>query len=385
MNNPYSCYRSLFPILSNYVHLASCSQGALAQPVSRAIEEYHNSLLEFGSNWDQSIMKVEATREKFAELIGAEIDEIAILTSVSDVISTIATCLPYEKNKNSIILTDIDFPTVGHIWLAQEQDRAKISIIRSSNGIIHLEQYEKEVKENTLLTCIPHVSYYNGYMQNLKEIANIVHKKGSMLLVDAYQSAGHIPINVKEMDIDILTTGTRKYMLGIPGVAFLYIKKELAEQLKPRLSGWFGQASETKFDVFNSIFAPGARRFETGTPSFISIYAAYEAINLLLKIGIHNIHLYLKELAELTREFGLQKGLQIIGPQSSECNSGMTSFYIGNASKIEGILREKKIIVSARNDVIRMAPHFYNTKDDLEYAISELSNLINGNPGSFSY
>ena len=87
MNNPLSSYRSLFPILSNYVHLASCSQGAMAQPVSRAIEEYHNSLLLSGSNWNQAIMKVEATREKFAELIGAEIDEIAILTSVSDVIS----------------------------------------------------------------------------------------------------------------------------------------------------------------------------------------------------------------------------------------------------------------------------------------------------------
>lgn len=376
MNNPFSSYRSLFPILSNYVHLASCSQGALAQPVSHAIEEYHNSLLLSGSNWNQAIMKVEATREKFAELIGAEIDEIAILTSVSDVISTIATSLPYEKNKNNIVLTDIDFPTVGHIWNSQERDRANISIIRSSNRILHLEQYEKEVKENTLLTCVPHVSYYNGYMQDIKAIANIVHKKGSMLFVDAYQSAGHIPINVKEMNIDILTTGTRKYMLGIPGVAFLYIRKELAEQLKPRITGWFGQENATKFDIFNSVFAPGARRFETGTPSFISIYAAYEALNLLLRIGIQNIRSYMKELAELTREFGLQKGLQIIGPESSECSSGMTSFYIGDASKYEEILKEKKILVSSRKDVIRIAPHFYNTKDELDYAITELSNLI---------
>ncbi|KQU24342.1 hypothetical protein ASG61_20700 [Bacillus sp. Leaf75] len=100
---------------------------------------------------------------------------------------------------------------------------------------------------------------YNGYTQNLKEIADIVHKKGSLLFVDAYQSAGHIPINVKEMNIDILSTGTRKYMLGIPGVAFLYIKKELAEQLKPRHTGWFGQENKTKFDIFNSTYAPGAR------------------------------------------------------------------------------------------------------------------------------
>lgn len=375
MNNPFNSYRSLFPVLAEYVHLASCSQGAIALPVSKAIEEYHNSLLSSGVNWDQAIMKVEATREKFAELINAEVDEVAILSSFSDCLSTIATCLPYKKNKNKIVLTDIDFPTVGHIWLAQEQDGANISLMRSSDGIFPLEQYRTEVTEDTLLTCISHVSYYNGYMQNLKEIANVVHKKGSLLFVDAYQSAGHIPIDVKEMNIDMLSTGTRKYMLGIPGVAFLYIKKELAEQLKPRHTGWFGQDDKSKFDIFNSTYASGARRFETGTPSFISIYAAYEGLNLLLKVGINNIQSYLKELAEYTKEFGFQSGLQVTTPLAADMSSGMTSFQIENAPKIAEILIEKKIIVSARKDVIRMAPHFYNTKDELVYAITELARM----------
>ncbi|QLK09722.1 aminotransferase class V-fold PLP-dependent enzyme (plasmid) [Priestia megaterium] len=373
MNNPFSSYRSLFPVLSEYVHLASCSQGAIAQPVSRAIEDYHNSLLSSGTNWEQAMLKMQATREKFAELINAEPDEIAICTSVSDVLSAVATCLPYHHTKNRIVLTDMDFPTVGHVWYAQEEYGANLSLIRSSDGILSLEQYEKEVTERTLLTCISHVSYYNGYTQNLKEIADIVHKKGSLLFVDAYQSAGHIPIDVKEMNIDILSTGTRKYMLGIPGVAFLYIKKELAEQLKPRHTGWFGQENKTKFDIYNSTYASGACRFETGTPSFISVYAAYEALNLLLDVGINHIHSYLKELAEFTREFGLQSGLHINSPLATEVNSGIISFYMENASEIEKRLREKNILVSARKDVIRMAPHFYNTKDEVKYAITELS------------
>ncbi|WP_324611574.1 aminotransferase class V-fold PLP-dependent enzyme [Bacillus massiliglaciei] len=160
---------------------------------------------------------------KFAKLIGAETDEVAILCSVSDAISTIATSLPFQKVKNKIMFTDIDFPTVGHIWFAQEPFKDNISMIRSLNGEIPLEQYEKEITTDTFLTCIPHVNYYNGYKQNVREIADIAHRKGSLLFVDAYQSAGHIPIDVKEMDIDILTTGSRKYMLGIPGVSFLYI------------------------------------------------------------------------------------------------------------------------------------------------------------------
>lgn len=377
LNNHF--YRSLFPILASHIHLASCSQGALAKPVSKAIEEYHNSLLLSGSNWNKAMSKMNETRQKFAELIGAEIDEVAILSSVSDAISTIATSLPYHQKKNKVIFTDIDFPTVGHIWFAQEPFKENISVIRSFNGIIHLEQYEKEITTDTLITCIPHVSYYNGFKQNVREIADIVHRKGSLLLVDAYQSAGHIPINVKEMGVDILTTGTRKYMLGIPGIAFLYIKKELAEQLKPRVTGWLGQEKVSSFDIYNPIFAKGALRFETGTPSFISIYGAYEAIKLLLKVGISNIETYLNELSQFSIHYGQEKGLNLIGPLSTDNRTSLISFHVKNSSKVEQLLKDKKIIVSARKDVIRIAPHFYNIKDEIKHVIDELAMATSGN------
>lgn len=374
----HNFYRSLFPILDTHTHLASCSQGALAKSVSESIEEYHKSLLLSGSNWNEAIRKVDETRMKFAELIGAETDEVAVLSSVSNAISAIATSLPYQQEKNKIVFTDIDFPTVGHIWFAQEPFKDNISIIRSSNGEIPLEQYEKEITTDTLITCIPHVNYYNGYKQSVREIADIVHRKGSLLFLDAYQSAGHIPINVKEMEIDILATGTRKYMLGIPGVAFLYIKKELAEQLRPRVTGWLGQEQASSFNIYNPVFAKGARRFETGTPSFINIYAAYEALKLLLEVGIDNIESYLKELTQFTIHYGQEKGLHLIGPLSTDDRTSLMPFYIENASNLEKILRDKKIIVSARKDVIRIAPHFYNTKDEIKYAIDELAILTSG-------
>lgn len=188
MNHEY--FRSLFPVLNTHIYLASCSQGALAQPVSKAIEEYHNSLLLTGRNWSESLNKLEETRAKFAELIGADLDEIAVVSSVSDAISALATSLPDHQKKNKVVFTEMDFPTVGHIWFAQEPIKEHISIIRSSNGEISLEQYEHEVTMDTLITCIPHVNYYNGFKQDIKEIADIVHRKGSLLLVDAYQSAG---------------------------------------------------------------------------------------------------------------------------------------------------------------------------------------------------
>ncbi|NUK30498.1 aminotransferase class V-fold PLP-dependent enzyme [Parageobacillus sp. VR-IP] len=377
MDHPYASYRSLFPVLASKIHLASCSQGAISKTVSEAMEEYLNSLLTTGVNWSQSIQEVEKAKKGFAKLIGAEPNEIAVLGSVSDIFSTIATSLSFEKGKNRIVTTDMDFPTVGHVWLAQRKFGANVSFIPSQQGVIPIEYYERFVTSDTLITSISHICYFNGFKQDIKAIAEIVHRKGSLLFVDAYQSAGQVPIDVKKMDIDILAAGTRKYMLGIPGMAFLYMKTELAEKWKPRVTGWFGQANHSKFDIHQLTPAPGARRFETGTPSFISAYAATAAICLLLEIGVENISSYLNELAQFTLDYGQEKGLQVVGPLSADQRGAMTAFYAENAGRIESIMKERNIIVSARNDVIRIAPHFYNTQDEVRRAIDELATVLN--------
>jgi len=363
-------FRDLFPIVATHIHLAACSQGALAKPVSDAIDRYKNSLLESGTNWGEAIKKVAETREKFAQLIGAEADEVALLCSVSDAISAIATCLPSEKNKNKIVFTDIDFPTVSHIWLRQEVFKNDISVIGSIDGEIPLELYEKAVTHETLLTSVPHVNYYNGFKQDIGAIAEIVHRKGSLLMVDAYQAAGQIPIKVKEMGIDILVAGTRKYLLGIPGVAFLYVKKDLAQKLKPRATGWLGQVSP--FEINNPVFHDGTRRFETGTPAFISVYAACEALKMILDVGVGNIEEYLIKLTKLAIEYGQEKGLNLAGPEDVEKRASLISFFSENISKAEELLRSKNIIVSPRKDVIRIAPHYYNTGDEIIKAVDEL-------------
>ncbi|QHZ45609.1 aminotransferase class V-fold PLP-dependent enzyme [Bacillus sp. NSP9.1] len=376
MEHPYHIYRALFPVLTKYVHLAACSGGALALPVARAIEKYHSTLLETGANWQAHLAKMEEAKEKFARLIGAEIDEIAVVPSVSDAVSAIAVSLPEHPKRRQIAFTDLDFPAIGQIWLAQDRFNHHLTVIHSQDGMIRTEQYEKEINDQTLLTCVPHVSYCNGVKQSLTEIAEIVHHKGSLLFVDAYQSAGHIPIHVKDMKIDMLAAGTRKYMLGIPGTAFLYVRRELCEQLRPKVTGWFGKSRPSSFDLLHSGFAEGAKRFETGTPSFIGLYAADAALKLLLEAGPEEIEAYLQKLARFSLQYGADKGLQIIGPQNLHNRSSLASFRVKDATQIEALLREKNIITSARNGAVRIAPHFYNTKEDIAHAVDELAALI---------
>ncbi|MEC3607606.1 aminotransferase class V-fold PLP-dependent enzyme [Bacillus glycinifermentans] len=376
MNHPFHSFRSLFPVLSNRVYLAACSAGALALPVSDAVDEYRRQLLESGADWQAAMEKMAAAKEKFARLIGAETDEIAVMSSVSDAVSAIALSLPHHRQKNKVAFTDIDFPAIGQIWLSQEAFKNKITVIQSHNGMIDMAQIQKDICDRTLLTCVPHVSYYNGYKQDLKQIADIVHQKGSLLFVDAYQSAGHVPINVKDMDVDILAAGTRKYMLGIPGTAFLYVRRGLSRKFKPQMTGWFGRDGKSAFDLFDSRFAEGAKRFETGTPSFAGLYAADAALEILLEAGADRIDAYLRKLAGFALEYGAEKGLRIAGPQTVRNRSSLISIYAGDAAGIGAVLRERNVITAARKDVIRIAPHFYNTEEDIKQAIDEISALL---------
>ncbi|MFK4303722.1 selenocysteine lyase/cysteine desulfurase [Paenibacillus sp. RC254] len=373
MKHPFQSYRQLFPVLSSHIHLGSCSQGAISRPVSAAIEEYHRSLLQHGHNGDLSMARVEEARGHFAKLIGAEPDEIAVLSSASEAIAGVATALPYVSGKEGIVYADTDFPTVGHIWQAQDQFREHIRCIPSMHGEVTLQQYEKHITENTALVMVSHVNYTNGFQQDLKSMADVAHRNQALLFVDAYQSAGIIPMDVKAMGVDILVAGARKYMLGIPGVAFLYVSNDWIDRFKPKLTGWLGQEAASRFDITRSVLAAGARRFETGLPSFISIFAANAALKLLLEIGVTDIQAYMSELLEFSMEYGRRKGLSIRLPSGEGALPGLIAVEVADASAVERRLRRQNIIVSARKDVIRVAPHFYNTAEEIRRVMDEVA------------
>ncbi|TWK03257.1 hercynylcysteine sulfoxide lyase [Bacillus licheniformis] len=171
MKHPFDNFRSLFPKLSDHVHLAACSGSALALPVAKAVDEYQNGLLTAGADWKAHLDKMDETKEKFARLIGAEKEEIAVLPSVSDAVAAVAAAMPQPPRRRQIAFTDIDFPAVGQIWLAQDRFKDHLIIIQSEDGMIDLEQYEKDVTDQTLLTCVPHAGYRNGFKQDIKQIA----------------------------------------------------------------------------------------------------------------------------------------------------------------------------------------------------------------------
>lgn len=373
---PFVKQRGYFPILKEKVQLSSCSQSAMSVQVEAAIREYMNSWQYNGMDWAGWIERVEQTKASFAKLINASPDEIAVFSSVSESASSVASALPFTGTRNKIVTTEMDFPCIGHVWRAQETRGARVDFVPTENHLIPLDYYEQVVDNKTLITSISHVSYYNGCKQDVKKIASLVHDKGSYLFVDAYQSAGSVVIDVKDMDIDFLAAGSQKYLLGIPGIAFLYVRKEIANQLNPTVTGWFGRVNPFAFDIRTLDYAEGARRFETGTPPMVNAYAAHTAFDMIQSIGVEQIEAYLQTLSTVAISYAKSKGLTVISPENVEQKAANTAIQVKQASVIESKMKEQGIIVSARNDVIRIAPHFYNTEDDIVVAINMLADLV---------
>ena len=366
--------RAEFPILKKKIILSSCSQSAISQKVIEAMDAYKNSLIEEGMSWDVWMAKVNSAKTKFSKLINCDPNEIAILSSVSDSISSILHSL--DLSMQEVCVTEMDFPCIGQAVLAQNRlQNFEITFIPAEKNIIPLEYYESHISEKTALTCVPHVSYYNGFKQDIKEIAKIAHKKGSLLLVDAYQSAGSIDIDVKDMDIDILVTGMQKYLLGVPGLSFLYVKKEISEQLSPSTIGWFGQKNPFAFNLKTLDLAESTQRFNTGTPPVVNAYIADAALTFINEIGIKTIEHHLYNLSAYTLETATQMGFNIASPLDLQNKGASTAIYVKDANNIEKLLKDQGIIVSARKDVIRIAPHIYNKEDDIYESLVHLRRL----------
>jgi selenocysteine lyase/cysteine desulfurase len=373
-------WREEFPILKDVVHVANCSQSAQSKRVRGAINKYLDNWLTVGMDWDSWVQEVYEAKVEFAKLINADPSEIAISTSVSEAVSSIASSLDYTGKRKKVVVTDAEFPTVDHIWLAHQKYGAKIDFISvDENYQIDINEYERYIDESTLLTSITHVYYLNGFKQDISKIAEIAHRKGSLILVDTYQCLGTEPIDVKKMKIDILTSGNLKYLFGIPGVAFLYVNKDLISALKPSLTGWFGQENPFLFQTRYLDWASDARRFETGTPPVLTSYAARAGLEIVNEVGVERIKDRIDMLSAHALNGCLSRGLKCVSPFDVNKKGGTTAIWVShkmNSHDMEVELRKRNIIASARGDVIRVAPHFYTRPQEIDYVLDQIKQIL---------
>jgi selenocysteine lyase/cysteine desulfurase len=373
----FAAQRALFPILRTKAQLSSCSQSALSQPVAEAVNEYMASWQESGMHWGGWATALDDAKAEFARLIHAEVLDIAVMSCVSDLASSFANSLDFSAERNGIVLGEVDFPSLGHVWLAQQARGAHATFVgKDAQSRIDLASYEAAVSEHTRLVTVSQVSYSNGQLQDIGAIAKLAHAKGAWLFVDAYQSAGAMQIDVVRDEIDVLVSGAQKYLLGCPGIAFMYVRRDIARQLRPLNTGWFGRIDPFAFDIHELDYADGARRFDTGTPPYINAMAARAALRLLNSLDMAQIERHIEHLSDVALQEARERGLRIASPMDPKMKGSTTALYVDDSAAVEKRMAAKGFIVSARGPVIRIAPHFYNTADEVARAVRAVPDCL---------
>jgi selenocysteine lyase/cysteine desulfurase len=270
----------------------------------------------------------------------------------------------------------MDYPTTNVVFLGQIKYGAEVVTIKNNNYKINISDYVKKLDNKTLLVGTFHVSSLNGFMQNIKELNDIVQRSGAYLYIDAYQSLGTIEVDVRKIGLDFLASGTLKWLLGLPGVAYLYIREDHIENINPAFIGWLSQEDPFLFGPNKLNYRKDANKIQLGTWSIPAIYASIEGIKFIRKIGLSTIRENIVKLTKFAIEYGTNLGLKTITPLEDDKRGGIVAFIVKNPHKVEVLLKKDNIITSARGNSIRLCPHFYNTKEDLEIAIEKISKIL---------
>jgi len=369
-------WRRRIPLLSSLIPLNNCSQAPITDDTRAAAERYLKSWTERGMDWDGWMEEVRLAKAEFARLINASADDIAVFSSVSEATSAVASAIDFRE-RSAVVVTEAEFPTVGHVWLAQEKRDARVRWVPvGDDGTVALDAYDAVLHDDVAIVSACHGYYLNGALQDLTSLATRAHAHGALLYVDAYQSLGTVPVDVRASGVDFLASGNLKFLMGVPGVAFLYVRPDVAERLRPATTGWFGRANPFAFTIKELDWAAGASRFDMGTPPVINAYIARAGMRIINEIGVPAIRAWLETLGERLITGAAARGLTVHGPTEMSRKTATTAIVVPDSHHMEGAMRERGVLPSARGPVIRLAPHFYNTLDDVDTALDVLSSLL---------
>jgi selenocysteine lyase/cysteine desulfurase len=382
--------RQDFPILKDHVYLDTAAAGAGCRAVYGATEEYTKeySLSRMGlrSNLSSWWERITQTKGQFAQLIGCEKDEVFFVPTTSTGLSVVANMVASEEGSN-VITNDMEYLSNTIVWLGQRRKGVEIRFAKHRGGKLLVEDIEEHFDKRTAVLSISQVTWWNGFRHDIKMISEIAHKNGAYLVLDAIQCVGAMKVDVKNEGIDFLVCGTHKWLLGPGGAAFLYMRKDLAEDLSPLFT--FIHTLDEKFierNVFDAFdpyeleYGPVSRKHDMVTFNRAAYAGSWAGMNLILKVGVDQIEKRIRSLCDYLIDLLLDAGFELQTPEDPSKRFGIVNVKVKNHREVAQFLRkEKKVIVAARLGGIRVSPHFFSTKEDIDIFVKELRSLTNGN------
>ena len=372
-------WRLEFPILGKTVYLISHSLGAMPRETFALLTEYGETWASRGVRaWAEGWWEMPVTTgNEVARIIGADPGTVVMHQNVSICQSLILSCFEPTPQRNKIVYSELNFPSVMYVYEAHARNnKLRIETVPSDDGnTISLDRFLEAIDEQTLLVPFSHVLFKSGFLQNAKAITERAHEVGAMVVLDAYQSAGTVPFSVKDLNVDFATGGSVKWLCGGPGAGYLYVRPDLHQQLQPKTTGWMAHDEPFAFET-ELRYAPDIRRFLHGWPAIPALYAARSGFKIINQIGVERIREKSVRQTTLLMRLAEEAGFQVTSPRDAEDRGGTITIGHAEAAAITSELIKREFIVDYRPGAgIRISPHFYNTDEELEMVVREMKTI----------
>lgn len=372
-------WRSEFPILEKTVYLISHSLGAMPKSTSERLQEYADTWATRGVRawaegwWDMPVK----LGDEVARILGADPGTVVMHQNVSICQSLILSCFDPTPDRNKIVYSELNFPSVMYVYEAHARNgKLRIHTVKSDDGItVPLERMLEAIDETTLLVPFSHVLFKSAFLQDAKAIINRAHEVGAMVVLDTYQSAGTVPFSVKELNADFATGGSVKWLCGGPGAGYLYVRPDLQKKLEPKTTGWM--AHENPFAFATELhYASDVRRFLHGSPAIPALYAAKSGYEIINQIGVDMIRSKSVRQTEYLIQLAEEAGFQVTSPRDSSQRGGTITVAHEHAAAMAKELIRREFIIDYRPGAgIRISPHFYTSDNELELIVDEMKKI----------
>lgn len=364
--------RAHFPILGTHTYLNSCSLGPLSDRAEDELASFLHLWHTMGASawYEHWLQRLDDLRGAVAAMFSAQQSEVALSPSTSVALSSVAESVDWAERPR-VVTTELDFPTLAYQFAVKPQ--VELVILRSDDGVgIDPEQFARAVDDRTAFLATSHVFFTTGFRQDIQHLARIARDAGALSLIDGYQGAGQLSVDLPGSGVDLYTTGPLKWLCGGPGLAYLYVRQELIPQLTPRITSWFATENQFDFDLEGFRYRDDARRFEMGTPALPTVHTALGGQAILDEVGLDVVETRNGLLARYLEDALESAGFQLRTTTDRAHRTAIVMVEHPTPAQTVAALARERIIVDHRPGHIRISPHVFNTTGELDRIVDAL-------------
>ncbi len=373
-------FRDEFPILKSTIYMISNSLGAMPRGVYDSVRDYCDTWATRGVRaWEEEWwMKAREVGDAIGEIMNAPSGSVNLQLNVTSCQAVIAGCFDFTGSRNKIVYSDMNFPSVMYFWEAQRAYGARVNMVKTDDGVhVPTERLLEAIDDETLLVPISHVVFRSSYIKDVKAIVEKAHKVGALVVLDAFQSLGNVPLDVQALNVDFAVGGVLKWMCGGPGTSYLYVRPDHGRTLEPKLTGWFAHESPFAFQTGATKYAEPPFRFMQGTSNVPGFHTAMPGVKIIREAGVDRIRAKSTRMTTRLIELADRRGWKVNAPRDPERRGGTVAIDLPNAQEVCKELLKRDVLVDFRPKAgVRFSPHFYNTIEEIDRAMETVDEIL---------